>query len=151
MQSCLPVGWRCGGRAVSDAAATVTAVRPLGGLSARSAAVLGLAVAMAASLAVACAATGVPEVPKDAVGLSDPVLELGRNVYIKRCVACHGRDGTGIRGRALGQGAVLEAYPEITDQIAVVSYGYRAGMPSFEEVLTPEQIMAVVLFTRKIL
>ena len=114
--------------------------------------VIGLALILvtASGLIAACAAEGVPEVPVAEGGSPDPVLEMGRNVYIARCASCHGSDGKGGQGLRLSQGAAVEAYPDIADQIAVVADGYNA-MPSFKDALTSEEIEAVVRFTREVL
>jgi mono/diheme cytochrome c family protein len=71
----------------------------------------------------------------------------GAAVYSTRCSACHGADGGGGRGPALGGGAVVEAFPDAADQIAVVTSG-RGGMPSFGDDLSAEEIEAVVAYTR---
>lgn len=44
-------------------------------------------------------------------------------------------------------GHVVEKYPNIQDQLAIVANG-RDGMPAFGQRLTPEELMAVVEFTR---
>jgi mono/diheme cytochrome c family protein len=41
----------------------------------------------------------------------------------------------------------VEAFPDAADQVAVVTNG-QGGMPDFGNDLTPEQIDAVVEFTR---
>ena len=83
-------------------------------------------------------------------GDPDPVLVDGRQVYIDRCANCHGNDGRGGQGPSLAQGAMLEAYPEAAEQVALVTDGYQS-MPSFADSLTAAQIEAVVRFTREIL
>ena len=98
----------------------------------------------------ACSSAEVPIPPTMADGQPDPVLVAGRQVYIERCANCHGGDGGGGRGPALARGAMTEAYPEVADQIDLVSDGYRL-MPSFGDVLTREQIEAVIRFTREVL
>ena len=114
-------------------------------------AVVRVALAVAVCLvAWGCASSGVPEVPAGPDGEVDPVLAAGREVYIRRCASCHGNAGEGGLGGALADGALVRAYPQIDDQIAVVSDGLRS-MPSFGDVLTPAEISAVVEFTRKIL
>ena len=83
-------------------------------------------------------------------GQRDPVLVAGRQVYIERCANCHGNDGSGGQGPSLAADALVEAYPSVDAQIAVVADGYDL-MPSFSRTLTPEQIGAVVRYTREIL
>jgi mono/diheme cytochrome c family protein len=75
-------------------------------------------------------------------------LREGAEVYGARCASCHGRDGDGGSGPALGDGRVAERYPEIADHIAVVRDG-RRGMPAWEDILTPEEIEAVVRYERE--
>jgi mono/diheme cytochrome c family protein len=74
----------------------------------------------------------------------------GQEVYSQSCASCHGQDGEGGIGPQLGDGAVAEAYPDIADQIAVITNG-RGNMPSFESQLTAEQIEAVATFEREAL
>ena len=71
----------------------------------------------------------------------------GAAIYADNCASCHGGDGGGGIGPALAGGAVVEAFPDAADQIVVVTDG-RGGMPDFGSDLTPEQIEAVVEFTR---
>lgn len=72
----------------------------------------------------------------------------GAVLYAGACASCHGSDGGGGIGPALAGGAVVEAFPEVADQIALVAEG-DGGMPGFAESLSPEEIEAVVLFTRE--
>ena len=74
--------------------------------------------------------------------------DVGADVYSGRCASCHGSDGGGGVGPALAGGAVVEAYPEIDDEIAVITEG-RGAMPSFGDDLTPEEIEAVAVYTRE--
>ncbi len=71
----------------------------------------------------------------------------GAAVYGQSCAGCHGADGGGGRGPQLSEGAVVEAFPEVDDEIGVVTLG-RGGMPAFGSRLTPAEIEAVVEFTR---
>ena len=68
-------------------------------------------------------------------------------VFADRCAGCHGPDGGGGRGPQLSDGRVAAAFPDIEDQIVVVTEG-RGGMPSFGDRLTPDEIRAVVAFSR---
>ncbi|MDG2027858.1 MAG: cytochrome c [Acidimicrobiales bacterium] len=99
-------------------------------------------------LSAACSSDP-PEVPLGPGGEPDPVLALGRDVYGARCVNCHGSTGGGGTGPRLA-GTVVEGYPDVADQIAVVGDGVR-NMPSFTGTLTPEAIEAVVRYTREVL
>ena len=91
-----------------------------------------------------------PEVPLGPDGQPDPVLAEGRAVYAKHCASCHGQSGGGGQGPRLNNGAVLEAYRNIDDQVAVVSDG-KGTMPSFSGRLTHAQIESVTRYTREVL
>ena len=71
----------------------------------------------------------------------------GAAVFADRCSVCHGSDGGGGRGPQLSDGRVAAAFPDIEDQIVVVTDG-RGGMPAFGSRLTEDEIRAVVEFTR---
>lgn len=43
---------------------------------------------------------------------------------------------------------MVEAFPDVADQVALVSEG-AGGMPGFGASLSPEEIEAVVLYTRE--
>lgn len=73
--------------------------------------------------------------------------DAGPSIYAGRCASCHGDQGDGSFGPALGHGIVAQRFPNPAGQIAVVTNG-RGSMPSFASSLTPEQIKAVVDFTR---
>lgn len=69
----------------------------------------------------------------------------GAEVYRAVCATCHGRDGAGFVGPSLS--GVAARYPNVADQVAVVTNGGRQ-MPAFGAQLTPEQIQRVVDYTR---
>lgn len=71
----------------------------------------------------------------------------GASLYSANCATCHGDDGGGGRGPALADGAVVEAFPDPAAQIAFVTVG-EGLMPGFGDDLTPEEIAAVVEYTR---
>jgi mono/diheme cytochrome c family protein len=73
--------------------------------------------------------------------------QAGAAIYSTRCAGCHGSDGGGGFGPALGNGIVAERYPDPADQAAVIANG-QGAMPGFDGSLSPEQITAVVTFTR---
>lgn len=105
------------------------------------------AFALAAPLLVAAILTAcVGEVPE--VSSADPVLVLGREVYSRNCVGCHGASGQGGTGSKLNEGAVAEKYPDPANQVAVIANG-RNQMPAFTGKLSDEEIEAVVRFTRE--
>lgn len=91
-----------------------------------------------------------PEVPLGPDGQPDPVLAQGRDVYARHCAACHGRSGGGGQGPRLNDGAVVKAYPDNDDQVAVVADG-KGTMPSFAGRLTDRQIESVTRYTREVL
>lgn len=101
------------------------------------------------SVGAACAGEA-PEVPVGPDGEPDPVLVTGRDIFSSRCANCHGTSGGGGQGPRLADGRVVENYPEIDEQIAVVANG-RNQMPAFEGTLTPAEIEAVVRYTREVL
>ncbi len=74
----------------------------------------------------------------------------GAAIFGQRCAGCHGGDGSGGIGPRLAGGRVVADFPDPQDQIAVVTNG-RGGMPAFGERLTPEEIAAVVDYTRTVL
>ena len=47
----------------------------------------------------------------------------GAAIYATRCASCHGDDGGGSFGPALGGGVVVGRFPDPNDQIAVVTKG----------------------------
>ena len=81
--------------------------------------------------------------PVPAAGTAD----TGAAIFATRCASCHGADGGGSFGPALGGGVVVGRFPDPADEIAVVVDG-RGSMPSFADSLTEEQIAAVVEHTR---
>ncbi len=89
---------------------------------------------------------GAPEIPEGA----DPMLETGRGIFQARCRSCHGDAGKGNRGPNITGDRMAEKYPNIEDQITVVTGG-RAGMPSFGDSLDESEILAVVRYTREVL
>lgn len=75
-------------------------------------------------------------------------LDLGRRVYQANCAACHGASGQGGIGPQLGDGAVVEQYPDPLAHRSVVVEG-RGGMPAWGSQLTEEEIDAVVAYERE--
>ncbi len=76
-----------------------------------------------------------------------PATVDGGAVYDDNCAGCHGGDGSGGVGPALAGGAVVDAFPDPADQIAVITEG-RNGMPGFGGSLSAEEIQAVTDYTR---
>lgn len=79
----------------------------------------------------------------------DPVLASGQQVYQARCASCHGPTGNGGLGPPLA-GITAERYPDVADNIAVVANGIPGtSMRAFDTILSPEEITAVVRYTRE--
>jgi len=81
---------------------------------------------------------------------SDPELANGQDVFNSNCARCHGPNGEGGVGPALGNGRVEEAYPDIADQIAVITDG-RNGMPAWGDELSEQEIHDVARYERELL
>jgi len=73
----------------------------------------------------------------------------GQTIFATRCSSCHGADAGGGFGPALAGGVVVRDFPNAADQAAVVTNG-RGSMPSFKGSLSPQQIAAVVAYTRSL-
>ena len=82
-----------------------------------------------------------------ALTLSSADAVNGAEIYQQVCAGCHGPKGEGQYGKKLSDGAVLRSFPDEADEVEVVLDG-RGLMPGFESTLTPEQVDAVVVFTR---
>jgi mono/diheme cytochrome c family protein len=68
--------------------------------------------------------------------------------YEQHCGTCHGLRGEGQLGPQIGGGAVADAFPDIDDQIAVITEG-RGGMPPFGQSLSDAEIRAIAEYTRE--
>lgn len=79
---------------------------------------------------------------------ADPQLDLGARVYAERCAVCHGTDGGGGVGPAVGGGEVVANLPDIAEHRAVVANG-RKTMPAWRDVLSDQEIDAVVRYQRE--
>lgn len=114
------------------------------------AATRALVLAVAVLLGASCAQ--VPEPPVLAeTGAPDPTLVVGRDVWAKHCVRCHGATGDGGRGPSLSNGAVAEKYPSANVQVSIITQGLNGKMPGFRSLLTADEIDAVVSYTREVL
>jgi len=71
----------------------------------------------------------------------------GAAVFADRCAGCHGSAGQGALGPKLSGGRAVERFPNIADQIAVITSG-RGGMPAFGSRLSADEIRAVAEYTR---
>ncbi|MEJ5255509.1 MAG: cytochrome c [Acidimicrobiales bacterium] len=79
---------------------------------------------------------------------TDPTLARGQQVFRQNCSVCHGGKGGGGQGPRLA-GVVAGRYPNIDDQIAVITNG-RAGMPAFGKQLSDDDIRAVAAYERSL-
>ena len=79
----------------------------------------------------------------------DPVVTASDAAFLyeRHCGTCHGLEAQGNIGPPLADGAVVAAYPEIDDQIAVITDG-RNQMPPFGDSLTAVEIRAIAEHTR---
>jgi len=70
-------------------------------------------------------------------------------IYTAKCAGCHDADGSGtyLNGVSFVGGAMKTKYPNVDEQISVVVHG-RGDMKPFEGTLSPEEIKAVVEYTR---
>ena len=100
-------------------------------------------------IAGACA-SDTPEVPAGPDGELDPVLVLGREVFVDRCANCHGNSGGGDRGPRIAGDATLEEYPGVADVIEFVRGG-KGVMPGFDDKLSDTELEAVARFVREVL
>ena len=73
----------------------------------------------------------------------------GAALYGANCASCHGGDGSGGLGPRLA-GQVVEDFPVAADQEAFVAEG-RRPMPAFGKRLSPDEIAAIVAYTRTVL
>jgi cytochrome c551 len=105
--------------------------------------VVVVVVAVSALVLVACGSNGGGATP------SDPVLARGQQVYKDHCSTCHGSKGQGGTGMKLA-GKVATNYPNIADQIAVISNG-RSSMPGWKNSLSADDIEAVARYERECL
>jgi mono/diheme cytochrome c family protein len=80
------------------------------------------------------------------LAVAAPGGESGRRTYEQACVICHGEDGLG----GHGGGAALNQVADVSAVVDVVTAG-RNAMPSFAEVLSPEQIREVAAYVAEAL
>ncbi|SDF25355.1 cytochrome c oxidase cbb3-type subunit 3 [Mucilaginibacter pineti] len=83
--------------------------------------------------------------------VKDPaVLAAGQAVFKQNCVACHGDHAQGMVGPNLTDNFWLHGH-KVNDLFKTVKYGVLAkGMPTWEKVLSPGQISAVVNYVKSL-
>lgn len=99
----------------------------------------------------ACGGSSPPRASTQSPTTSVQTSSVGQQVYAERCAVCHGAHGQGGPGARLAGGAAASRYPSVEAEETVVRDGAAAGtMPAFKDILTPEQIRAVVAYTRSL-
>lgn len=81
----------------------------------------------------------------------DPVVgdvELGAELYARECVDCHGAEGEGVTGTALGNAAMLSLTPDRFLRHAIVNGRQGTDMPAFGETLADNEMDAITAFLR---
>ncbi|MEZ5171221.1 MAG: cytochrome c [Acidimicrobiia bacterium] len=81
---------------------------------------------------------------------NDQGLLDGRELYAANCATCHALDGGGGQGPKLSDGDVAERYPDIADQIDVITNG-RGSMPAWGGELSASEIENVARYEREVL
>jgi len=106
--------------------------------------------------------------------LEDPtrnegVIYEGGNVYAENCASCHGAEGGGGVGPGFNNGAIIETFASLEDQVAWIVHGTQgyvdagrssygdtnkglgssgANMPAFGDALTAEEVVYATLYER---
>ncbi|MBO6688495.1 MAG: c-type cytochrome [Henriciella sp.] len=75
-------------------------------------------------------------------------IELGAQIYQEQCATCHGANGEGGTGTALGNVTMLATSPDVFLKAAIVKGRNDTAMPAFENTLAETEIDAVVAFLR---
>lgn len=110
---------------------------------------LSLAVAGGSVLAVLAAAPD-SRAQDSAGGISSVEISTeGRQVYVEVCQACHMADARGGGGAGLGIPALADN-PRVADKAYLIGMlvNGQGGMPWFTDILTPQQIAAVLTYVR---
>lgn len=94
--------------------------------------------------------TGLPVTPPDAMDIV-PVngdIALGEQVYDQHCATCHGGQGEGGTGTALGNVTMLATSPDSFLRAAIAEGRSGTEMIGFQGVLSSDEIDGVVAFLR---
>jgi mono/diheme cytochrome c family protein/rhodanese-related sulfurtransferase len=75
-------------------------------------------------------------------------VALGRDIYGRECVACHGINGEGGKGTALGNQTMLSLTTDAFLKFNIEHGREGTEMPAFREKLQPDEIDAVTAFLR---
>ncbi|HEX4854919.1 c-type cytochrome [Arenimonas sp.] len=89
--------------------------------------------------------------PTDPIEVADRVegdLALGAEVYAQHCASCHGAQGEGGTGTALGNATMLALTPDGFLRHAIENGREGTPMVAFKDVLSPVQIDGVTAFLR---
>ena len=81
----------------------------------------------------------------DAVGGD---TQIGKQVYAEDCASCHGENGEGGVGTALGNAAMLSLTSDAFLKFAIVNGRDGTEMPAFRETLSEDEINGVSAFLR---
>lgn len=73
---------------------------------------------------------------------------VGKRVYTENCAECHGENGEGGTGTALGNAAMLSLTSDTFLKFAIVNGREGTEMPAFHETLSEEEINGVTAFLR---
>lgn len=73
--------------------------------------------------------------------------DVGATLFASNCAGCHGARGQGGLGPKLAGGAVVASFPDESAELALVANG-KGVMPAWKTRLSPDQIRAVVAYTR---
>lgn len=89
--------------------------------------------------------------PADPIPVADRVegdIALGAGVYAQHCASCHGAQGEGGTGTALGNATMLALTPDGFLRHAIENGREGTPMVAFKDVLSPAQIDGVTAFLR---
>ena len=75
-------------------------------------------------------------------------IEVGKVVYAKHCATCHGANGEGGTGTALGNPAMLSLTTDKFLKFAIENGRDGTDMPAFSETLSTDEIDGVTAFLR---
>jgi mono/diheme cytochrome c family protein/rhodanese-related sulfurtransferase len=83
--------------------------------------------------------------PPDAV---EGDIDLGRETYAAHCTECHGANGEGVTGPAVGNPAMLALTPDTFLRYAIENGRDGTAMPAFGDTLSAAEIDGVTAFLR---